>query len=1078
MLPGMIPSARRRTPGPSLGRTVVLLAVCLAATACGQSFEAKRQATLERAERLAGEGRLNEAIIEYQNALKLDDKLVPALHGLGRAYTQKYWVFDAVRELGRAHKLAEDSLPISVDYGRALVEIAAWDEADAQAARILARSPGDPQARYIQAGVLLGRGKTEQALAILDALPESAGLAELAAARAEALLTLGKTDQAEKAFRAAVAKEPSDARSFAGLGLIALRAERWGDAARYYDQAKVLREADPRSRLGLAAALARLGKVEQAITELEEVDPRATNTGVIAALGVYYLQANRAPAAIQLLAPVVTRMPRFAYGRFLLGSAYLAADRPTEALEQFTALEQQLGREPAVQLRLAMAESRLGRPRDALDRLEAVAKAFERTPEYHLERGRALALLGQLDQSYKAAETAQRLGPQLPQPYVLMGEIRSQQGNVKAAQSHFAKAAELNATYVPAYLALGQALVSGGQFDEALKAFEAAVRADPKSLAAVTTRAGALVQHGRLPDAIKDIEAAVAADPAAPGFNALLGSLYMTARQPDKAGPYFRRELQISPRNVDARMGLGAIALNARHEDEAIGHFREAVKVRPDLTSAVLLLTSLFDKQGRADLAVPIVVAAAEAAPRAIAFKLMLGDLYLKTGRYEEATERMTEVLKLAPGLAQARLVRAQSLLARGNAQAALKELTEVAQANPRSATTQYLLAHAYVALQRVPEAQAAYRETLRLAPQHEGARVELATLSGHAVSEAAQREQIDRLTAAIKADPRNVLLREALARAFLVRGDLARAQGELKQILDVAPLHMGANFLTARILMQQGKGQEAGAYLETVLRTNPSHVESNLLLARQLEARGQLRDAIAHVETALRADPTLAGAKYQLGTLYLQADRADDAAALVLDLERSAPKSPSTHVLRGRVAMEQGNPRAAIAAFSAALALQPDRADAHRGIGQAYEAVKQPDKAVEHYQRAIALNGADAVALNNLAWVLSETRKSPDEALVWAQKAAQIAPRSPEVLDTLGWIQYRRGAYAEAEKVLAQAVERAPGNASIHHHLGMTYYRLGKKTDALFTLRRASQLDPKLAQTENLAPLIKELGG
>jgi len=74
--------------------------------------------------------------------------------------------------------------------------------------------------------------------------------------------------------------------------------------------------------------------------------------------------------------------------------------------------------------------------------------------------------------------------------------------------------------------------------------------------------------------------------------------------------------------------------------------------------------------------------------------------------------------------------------------------------------------------------------------------------------------------------------------------------------------------------------------------------------------------------------------------------------------------------------------------------------------------------------------------------------------------------------------VHYRRGAFAEAEKALGKAVERAPNNASFQHHLGMTYYRLGKKTDAVAALRRAGVLDPKLAEREKLPALIKELGG
>ena len=41
-----------------------------------------------------------------------------------------------------------------------------------------------------------------------------------------------------------------------------------------------------------------------------------------------------------------------------------------------------------------------------------------------------------------------------------------------------------------------------------------------------------------------------------------------------------------------------------------------------------------------------------------------------------------------------------------------------------------------------------------------------------------------------------------------------------------------------------------------------------------------------------------------------------------------------------------------------------------------------------------------------------------------------------------------------------------------------MTYAKLGKRTDAVSSLRRAAQIDPKLAQAEKIADLIKELGG
>ncbi|MCI0548818.1 MAG: tetratricopeptide repeat protein, partial [Candidatus Rokubacteria bacterium] len=173
-----------------------------------------------------------------------------------------------------------------------------------------------------------------------------------------------------------------------------------------------------------------------------------------------------------------------------------------------------------------------------------------------------------------------------------------------------------------------------------------------------------------------------------------------------------------------------------------------------------------------------------------------------------------------------------------------------------------------------------------------------------------------------------------------------------------------------------------------------------------------------------------------------------------------------------------QQNAQGAADAFSAALKLRPDSPEALRGLGQALQALGQLERAAASYQKAIAINGNDVAALNNLAWILADGQKNPDKALPLATKALDLAPQQPEVMDTLGWIHYLRGSYPEAEKLLVGASEKIPNNAVIQYHLGMTYSRMGKRGDAVSALRRAAQIDPKLAQTERISDRIRELGG
>ena len=293
-----------------------------------------------------------------------------------------------------------------------------------------------------------------------------------------------------------------------------------------------------------------------------------------------------------------------------------------------------------------------------------------------------------------------------------------------------------------------------------------------------------------------------------------------------------------------------------------------------------------------------------------------------------------------------------------------------------------------------------------------------------------------------------------------------------------MAPAHVGGNLLMARLRFAQGRADDAVTHLRAALRTNPNDLEANVTLARYLYRQNRREEARPLFETALRINPNLPDVKYDLGILYAQSGRLPDAMRLAEELAKALPKDPLPLTLKGQILLAQGNVKPAGDAFSAAIALGGNVAAAHRGLAQVQASQGLTDRAIEQYRKALALQDNDPITLNNLAWLLLESKNQPDEALPLATKAYQIAPRSGEIADTLGWIHYRRGAYLDAEKALAQAEQHAPGSAQIKYHLGMTYAKLGKRTDAVSSLRRAAQIDPKLAQAEKIADLIKELGG
>ena len=852
---GVHPLNELRTVLSRLVAVALVTGVTLGA-GCTQSPEVRKQKALERAEVHLKDGKPNEAIIELRNTLQVDKDFVPALHALGRAYTAKLWYADAIRELKRAQTLAPDSVPIALDLGRASVDFGAWKEAGEQADKVLGREPGNRAGLEMPAAALLGQGKAAEALVVLDTIP-AAQRGASQSVRGRALARLGKTAEAEQAFKAALAADPKDYRSLSGLGEISLSRRQWEEAAKLYGDAKAIQPGDPRIRLGLATAKAQLKKVPEAIQELESLDRRSRTFPVILALGTLYLQANRPTEAINLLPPVVQRLPQATDVRFLLASAYLANNQADYAIGEFETLVRENPKNTLVQYRLAQAFLRRGQAKEALARLDGIAKSFEKVAEYHLERGRAFMVLGRPDDAVKAVAVAQKLAPDWPQPYLLAGEIRLQQGDRSGAREMYVKAAELDASYAPAHMALGRLNEAEQKFDAALQEFDAAVAADPKSVATVRSKAGALVRQKKVKEAIQFVEAKVKEEPNNEALRTLLGAVYLVDKQYDKSGAAYKAAVDLDQRAVAPRLGFARVALAQQRKEEALTQLQSAVKIRPDHRVG-LLLASLADKLGRAEVAVPALEAALKASPKQTDLVMVLSELYVRVGKYDQAIAGLSTLIAENPNLTAARIVRGQALLAKRDGAAALKDFTAVAQAHPKSAQAHYLLARSHVVLNQVNQAKKEYEEALKLDPKLENAKTELAVLSGAKLDQDVYTKRVAQLREAIKKDPRNVALRMALATDLITLRQTKEAQTELKQLLELSPSHPVANVTMAELLLAQGSADEGANYLRAALRGNPSHIRANVLLGRYLESRGEREEAIARYQAALRVNPNL----------------------------------------------------------------------------------------------------------------------------------------------------------------------------------------------------------------------------
>ena len=110
--------------------------------------------------------------------------------------------------------------------------------------------------------------------------------------------------------------------------------------------------------------------------------------------------------------------------------------------------------------------------------------------------------------------------------------------------------------------------------------------------------------------------------------------------------------------------------------------------------------------------------------------------------------------------------------------------------------------------------------------------------------------------------------------------------------------------------------------------------------------------------------------------------------------------------------------------------------------------------------------------AYNALGYSFAERNIRLPEARVLIQKALEFAPGDPFITDSLGWVEFRAGNLAEAERLLETAFKARP-DAEIAAHLGEVLWVRGKRDRALAIWREGASLN---ADNETLQETLKRL--
>jgi tetratricopeptide (TPR) repeat protein len=266
-----------------------------------------------------------------------------------------------------------------------------------------------------------------------------------------------------------------------------------------------------------------------------------------------------------------------------------------------------------------------------------------------------------------------------------------------------------------------------------------------------------------------------------------------------------------------------------------------------------------------------------------------------------------------------------------------------------------------------------------------------------------AQEAAIDLLKRAQRQHPGNLWLNHELAcqLCFSRQPRPAEAIGHFRVVLALRPQSPGALNNLAIALFYNGQLPEAVAHYQRAIALQDDYADAHRNLGLALQRQGKWEEAIVEYGKAIERKPDSALAYCTLGGALRTMKRLDDAAAAyrkAIDLLEASPEPPGTLAAEalcnlGIVVQEQGEVPKAVEAYQKAIALNPDFAEAHYSLGIALGDLGKLAEAEASYRKTIAIKPDFAEAHCNLGGVLRRQQRFP-ESLAEYRRGHELGAR------------------------------------------------------------------------------------
>lgn len=679
----------------------------------------------------------------------------------------------------------------------------------------------------------------------------------------------------------------------------------------------------------------------------------------------------------------------------------------------------------------------------------------------------ALALIGCSDPATKKVKFLEK------------GQGLYEKADYTKARLELKNALQIDPNWAEPYYWLGMVELKSNELKKAYGNFAKAAELDAGHLGA-QLELGKIFAAARMPDRAREkAELVLAKEPGNRDGLLLSASVLLAEKKTAEARAIVDRLKQGGDRRADVYVLSTSACFLANDAACAESTLQEGIAQNPGAVQLYSMQAAFYSRTGNRDGAVKALKTIVELEPAKEVHKLNLAGLYWDLERRDEAAALLREVVASDPTNEDKRIGVARFYMARREPEQAEKLLRQAAAEIEKGFAVRLALGELYAGQARTDDATAVLTESLGFSkePGHPGildtknALARIYLVSGEVEKAAQLTDEV------LKESPRNVDAGYTRGRILLVRNDPLNAISAFRNVVNDKPEFVPAQLLLAEAHRRNAENQLALDTLRKALEVTPDSRELGRALARAHLLNNDPRSAEAQLRRIAAANPQDMAARADLGDFLAAQKNAAAALQAYTEITQAAPELPLGYLKIAALHTEAKALDRAAAVLESGYAANPQAAPIVQALAEVYVAQNRRDKALELCRKRLSQDPQDAFAANLMGKVYASGKEFAPAEAAFRQAVAADA-MWPEPYNNLAGLFIAQGKTPQAIRQFNDALASNPKNASAYMALGFIYQEQKDIPGAMQVYEKGIAEVPNFwGAMNNLAFLLAEHG-